>query len=1125
MRRAALTRGALAALAALAAGALAGSGCSCDGDPTGDDDGDQRTFDECAGGAASFVRQAFLALDGRRPRSQAEVDVYVDLYDQAVAQERDPIELVARAIMNRPEFAARWIDVVMDALSVQRIDIQGEASCWDQPARQAVAPALAAAIRDGRATGGGDGAPFTMLDLAASAIALDDLTPIYRAQLFSLVSHPQPAANVGRVEAELARRADFGATFDASWLHRDTVCLGCHTSDASVTDRDDPDHDRHWPVPGAPELAVYGNALGISAERAHAPFRVDGFVDEGNVRPWGWSAACGTFASPASLGDDPAAVDGKLASVTGRRGTVYDLEAALARGFAALRADGAPTGPIADPDTALAWLVTLKITEDVWRQVTGTTLTISNYFPRNEAASELLYALASELVASGYSLKALLVRIVASDYFDRLPPDARCGPSPYTYPPVFDPWVIADADPLRQGNGPGDAVTAADARTLLGAAAAALEWGPPPLASRFPDYGEPRCDELTCQALQSVCNGQGACCTTYAAACQQPGVLPLTELPFLRGVGVFLRNSERGFRGLDFQARLAWQDRHGACAKPRWVEQDFVDRLAAAGAADAEATAHDAIAALKDRLVGEPGIAEGAEADALAAIVGALDGPAAGVGADALRRVCGALLESPQFLLQGIAGRGGERPRLTPADAGYDHVCGELAASGLGVAGAAVTCTPGERSCSRPRAPPHLPRRRSRARAGRARRRPPPRPRRSAPRAGADRGARPARRGRVALMAEHELASIDEVCAYLLLPPWPALRAELRRLAAASARLGTSPHADLVRLDVCHRIRLAQDAIFAAAGDPVPAYAALVARAAAYVEAGLALPLAEGAPPGERPPPPEPDDADDDDDDVRDVTATHYGRLWGGFSPAHYFDEATALLRARFERNDVDLSRASRQRVLDAGCGGGRYAVALRRLGFAEVVGVDWSAEGIEVANARVADAGIIGVSYRRADVLALPFERGEFDVVFSNGVLHHTVDPARGLAELRRVAAPGGLGWIYLYARPGGLDRLTHYLARFLLRGASHETCRRYCGALGLAAHRTFFLLDLWLAPRAEAYTPAEAEAMLAAAGFPSHRRAARGSDQDLVEQLHRGAPFAADKYGVGENRYVIET
>ena len=352
----------------------------------------------------------------------------------------------------------------------------------------------------------------------------------------------------------------------------------------------------------------------------------------------------------------------------------------------------------------------------------------------------------------------------------------------------------------------------------------------------------------------------------------------------------------------------------------------------------------------------------------------------------------------------------------------------------------------------------------------------------------------------------------EEVCDYLAIP-WPELRAALTRLHAAATKLGDSPHADLRRMDLCHSIRLAQDPIFAAGTDPVPAYTQLVDAAARYLEAGHALPLATSDRPD-----PEPQTA-------LDSTANHYGALWGGFSPAHYFDEATELLRARLERNGFDLSRAPQERIVDIGCGGGRYSVALKRLGFKEVVGVDWSTEGIAVANARVKEAKIEGVSYVRADVLELPFSDGEFDVVFSNGVLHHTVDPKRGMAEYGRVLKPGGRGWLYLYHRPGGLDRLTHYLARLLLKRASHEVCRRYCKSIGLAANRIFFLLDLWLTPIAEAYTPEEMDEMLHEIGIKSWRRCARGSDQDLAERIYQKEPFAEAKYGVGENRYILES
>ena len=687
----------------LAAG-LAPQGCSCgnDADLT-DGGGPPPTYDQCDADPPALVRQSFLALTGHRPRSQDEVDVYVDLYEQvkALATEQaptDPLEAVARAIMSRPEFAERWIDVAMDALHVQRTDIQSEVDCWNTAVRSTVSPALATTVRDQMATQGGDGAgSWTMLDLARSAIVLDDLTPVYRAQLFSLVAHPIPAANVPDIEAELARREDFGSTFDASYLHRDVVCLGCHTSETAVTDNDEPELDRHWPAPGAPERAVYGNPMGVTADSAHAAFRVDGFVvNNGSQRPWGWSASCGRFANPANVGPDIANIDGKLGSVTGTRSTVYSLEQALARGFAALRGTGvAEDEVLADPDKALAWLVTLKMTEDVWRAATGTNLTIANYFPRNQAARDLLYSLANRYAQSGFSLKALLVAIVASDYFARLAPDAGCGESPYTYPNVFDPWVTADADEARRHNGPGDAVTAIDARTLMGALAYALEWGQQPGGNRFPDFGEgcTGSGSMTCQQLSANCNQFQQCCTSYEVACQMGGVFPAVEVPFQQSVGTFLRNSERGFRGLDFQARLAWEDRYGACARPGWVGSDFIDGLVGRGAANPTTTVGDVISALKDRLTNEPAIDPGAETEALTAIVGPLDASATAATVDGVRRVCGALVVSPQFLLQGIAGRGGERPILTPGDASYAAVCADVVTRG--VAGYTVTCGTG----------------------------------------------------------------------------------------------------------------------------------------------------------------------------------------------------------------------------------------------------------------------------------------------------------------------------------------------------------------------------------------------------------------------------------------------
>jgi SAM-dependent methyltransferase len=97
------------------------------------------------------------------------------------------------------------------------------------------------------------------------------------------------------------------------------------------------------------------------------------------------------------------------------------------------------------------------------------------------------------------------------------------------------------------------------------------------------------------------------------------------------------------------------------------------------------------------------------------------------------------------------------------------------------------------------------------------------------------------------------------------------------------------------------------------------------------------------------------------------------------------------------------LSRAgppASPRVLDAGCGTGRNLVDLARLGPAE--GVDASEDAVEFCRRR----GLEDV--KRAELGALPFEDGRFDVVVATDVIEHIEDDAGALRELRRVARPG---------------------------------------------------------------------------------------------------------------------
>jgi ubiquinone/menaquinone biosynthesis C-methylase UbiE len=98
------------------------------------------------------------------------------------------------------------------------------------------------------------------------------------------------------------------------------------------------------------------------------------------------------------------------------------------------------------------------------------------------------------------------------------------------------------------------------------------------------------------------------------------------------------------------------------------------------------------------------------------------------------------------------------------------------------------------------------------------------------------------------------------------------------------------------------------------------------------------------------------------------------------------------------------------ERVLEAGCGVGAQTVPLAQNSpDAEITSIDLSPTSLAQAKERVQAAGIRNVTFRHADIHALPFPDNFFDHVFVCFVLEHLPDPARALTCLRRVLRPGG--------------------------------------------------------------------------------------------------------------------
>ncbi len=255
-------------------------------------------------------------------------------------------------------------------------------------------------------------------------------------------------------------------------------------------------------------------------------------------------------------------------------------------------------------------------------------------------------------------------------------------------------------------------------------------------------------------------------------------------------------------------------------------------------------------------------------------------------------------------------------------------------------------------------------------------------------------------------------------------------------------------------------------------------------------------------------------------DNVEEQTGQVYFKLWKDFKNEEYFTQTLAALRERFKKNGIDVG--SVKSLLDDGCGGGRYALALKSLGAAKVTGIDISPNSIDLAR-KMSPFSDEEVRFLQGSVLDLPFEDESFDFVFSNGVLHHTLSTELGLSEIHRVLRRGGRCWLYLY---GGKESLFWDIVDFsrkLLRDVPQLYTQTLMKTLGYAPGRIFHRTDFFYVPMNRRYFTTEVESMLRAAGFQVFRRLKRGTAYDWDEINYRHPNLDRYIYGEGEMRYLI--
>jgi SAM-dependent methyltransferase len=101
-------------------------------------------------------------------------------------------------------------------------------------------------------------------------------------------------------------------------------------------------------------------------------------------------------------------------------------------------------------------------------------------------------------------------------------------------------------------------------------------------------------------------------------------------------------------------------------------------------------------------------------------------------------------------------------------------------------------------------------------------------------------------------------------------------------------------------------------------------------------------------------------------------------------------------------------------------------------------VGADISS-AVDVASDRMAEAGA-DCAFIQCDLGKLPFPAGSFDLIFSEGVLHHTDSTECAIRSLVSLLRPGGVFMFYVYRKKGPIREFTDDYIRAKMQTMSPE-------------------------------------------------------------------------------------
>ena len=110
------------------------------------------------------------------------------------------------------------------------------------------------------------------------------------------------------------------------------------------------------------------------------------------------------------------------------------------------------------------------------------------------------------------------------------------------------------------------------------------------------------------------------------------------------------------------------------------------------------------------------------------------------------------------------------------------------------------------------------------------------------------------------------------------------------------------------------------------------------------------------------------------------------------------------VVRKRFDLTLALLEPLAGKTLLDVGCGSGRYCIAYAERGARRVVGVDFAAAMVELANEHARRAGVSDVCEFRAGKFPEAVPDGTFDASSAMGFFDYVSDPVPIIARVREL-------------------------------------------------------------------------------------------------------------------------